>query len=204
IFTELELSEKYDVSRITVRKAVTLLVDEGILVKQHGIGTFVAKQKINRHVNIIMGFTQSCESEGKKASATLLAADTIEAEIRDCEILGLNEGDRIIRIKRVRYCDGLPVCIEEEHFSLAYSFILAEDLTRSLTTILEEHGIYMEGGSKTIDICYSNEEEREILGLEEGQALILQKEIVFSQNRVPLFTGKQVLDASRYHLIMQW
>ncbi|MDD3174648.1 MAG: GntR family transcriptional regulator, partial [Herbinix sp.] len=42
IFTELELSEKYDVSRITVRKAVTLLVDEGILVKQHGIGTFVA------------------------------------------------------------------------------------------------------------------------------------------------------------------
>ena len=51
--TEIELSREYDVSRITVRKAVELLVEEEILVKRQGIGTFVSQKKLCRNINAV-------------------------------------------------------------------------------------------------------------------------------------------------------
>ena len=54
--TELELSSAYGVSRITIRKALELLVDEEILVRKQRIGTFVSDKKISRSLNSFMGF----------------------------------------------------------------------------------------------------------------------------------------------------
>ena len=60
LMTEGEFSKAYDVSRITVRKAIEVLVEEGILIKKQGIGTFVAEKKLTRDASICMGFTESC------------------------------------------------------------------------------------------------------------------------------------------------
>ena len=56
IMTETELSDAYEVSRITVRKAISVLVDEDYLVKQQGIGTFVGVKRLSRSINSFMGF----------------------------------------------------------------------------------------------------------------------------------------------------
>lgn len=66
LMTEAELSAEYGVSRITVRKALELLVEDGILVKRQGVGAFVAERKMHRRVEGIMGFTQNCAAEGKR------------------------------------------------------------------------------------------------------------------------------------------
>ncbi|MFT4004651.1 MAG: GntR family transcriptional regulator [Lacrimispora sp.] len=58
--TELELSEMYQVSRITIRKALEILVDDEILVRKQRIGTFVSNKKMSRSLNSFMGFSQSC------------------------------------------------------------------------------------------------------------------------------------------------
>lgn len=65
--TEGEFSKEYDVSRITVRKAIEVLVEEGILIKKQGIGTFVADKKLIRDASIFMGFTESWPS-GRQGS----------------------------------------------------------------------------------------------------------------------------------------
>ena len=67
IMTEAELSDFYQVSRSTVRKGIELLVDEGILVKRPGIGTFVSEQKIQRNVSGVLGFTATAIKWGKRA-----------------------------------------------------------------------------------------------------------------------------------------
>ena len=72
-----ELSEEYDISRITVRKAIEYLVEEGLLIKKQGIGTFVAEKKLKRNMDVFMGFTRSCELDGKK----LLMHDSTYGEI---------------------------------------------------------------------------------------------------------------------------
>ena len=73
--TEHELSEAYKVSRITIRKALELLVDEEILVRKQRIGTFVSDKKVTRSLNAFMGFSQSCEMQGNKAGTQFLSAD---------------------------------------------------------------------------------------------------------------------------------
>lgn len=204
ILTEIELSDKYEVSRITVRKAIALLVEDEYLVKQQGIGTFVAKRKLNREINKFMGFTQSCNYAGKKASSKLLIADSIPADVGDCEKLKLSEGERVIRIKRVRYADNVPVMIEENRFPAKYSYLLAEDLKRSIYEILKEHGVLAENGVKKITICYPSPEEESLLELEPKQALLLQKDICYDKEGNPIHLCKQVVNPLRYTIEMRW
>ena len=204
IMTETELSEEYEVSRITVRKAISILVDEDYLVKQQGIGTFVGVRKLSRSINSFMGFTQFCEAMGKKASSVLLIADSIEATISECRKLDIPEGSRVIRIKRVRYCDGMPVIVEENKFPSKYSFLIAEDLTGSIYEILGEHGIYPVGGTKVIDVCYATEEEQKLLNLEPHQALLLQRDTAHNAEGETIHICKQVVNPVRYKVEINW
>jgi GntR family transcriptional regulator len=200
ILTATELSEKYKVSLITVKKAIDLLAEEGTLVKQQGKGTFVATRKLLRTSGGFMGFTQLCEMQGYKASSEVIKVDIINAPISDVEKLNLEEEDRIIRIVRVRKCDGVPVIIEESHFPLRYSFLLSEGLTGSINEKLKKHGVIINQGIKTINICYATEDEAKILDIKPNQALILQKEFNKDENDIPVHTCKQVINADRYEM----
>lgn len=202
ILTAPELSEKYDVSRITVKKAVDLLAEEGILVKQQGKGTFVATRKLLRTSGSFMGFTQLCEVQGYKASSEVLKVDFIIAPISDVEKLNLQEEERIIRIIRVRKVDGVPVIIEESHFPTRYSFLLSEDLTGSINKHLNKHGVNINQGIKTINICYASEEEAKILDVQPKQALILQNDFNKDENNIPVHTCKQIINADRYEMVI--
>lgn len=202
ILTATELCEKYDVSLITVKKAIDLLAEEGTLVKQQGKGTFVATRKLLRTSGSFMGFTQLCEMQGYKASSEIIKVDFIIAPISDVEKLNLEEDERIIRIIRVRKCDGAPVIIEESHFPMRYSFLLSEDLTGSINENLKKHGVIINQGIKTINICYATENEAKLLDIPTNQALILQKDFNKDENDIPVHTCKQVINADRYEMVI--
>ena len=89
LMTEFELSQEYNVSRITVRKAIEVLVEENILIKKQGIGTFVAEKKLTRNVGVFMGFTSNCIQDGKTPSTKLLAAELVKATTVDVKNLDL-------------------------------------------------------------------------------------------------------------------
>lgn len=67
LMTEAELSQQYEVSRITVRKAIELLVDEGYVLRKQGIGTFIAEKKLRRVVdseNLVRSFSETSRMSG--------------------------------------------------------------------------------------------------------------------------------------------
>ena len=66
ILTEKELSETYNVSRITVRKALEILTDEDLLTRKQGVGTFVTGKKLVRNLNMLMSFSQNCIQNGER------------------------------------------------------------------------------------------------------------------------------------------
>lgn len=200
LMTEIELSKEYDISRITVRKAIEILVDEEILVKRQGIGTFVAEKKLNRDITMFMGFTQSCHLAGRKAGTKLLTADLVEATPTDMKNLELEEGERIIRIIRLRYCDDMPVIIEENHFSQKYAFLLGRDLNTSLHEILAESNGAPVNGTKSIGICHANEMEQKYLNVELNAALLLTKDMSYDKNGAPVYFSKSVINPERYTL----
>ena len=110
--TELELSEAYGVSRITIRKALELLVEDEILVRRQRIGTFVSDKKVSRSLNSFMGFSQSCELSGGRPGTKFLSAELVKAKTSDVKALRLSEEDKVIRIRRLRYCNDIPVILE--------------------------------------------------------------------------------------------
>lgn len=200
IMTENELSKTYDVSRITVRKAIELLVEEGILIKKQGIGTFVAEKKLSRVFDRFLGFTEICEEDGKVPASELLCADLINPTSFDVQQLGLAEGEKALRIMRLRKSDGVPVVIEENHFSTQFAFLLAEDLSKSMYEVLRRRGIVPSQAIKRIDICYANELEAEKLEVEIGSALLLQKDIIWDKDKNPIHTCKSVVNPARYRM----
>ena len=196
--TEAELSKAYQVSRITIRKALEILVDEEILVRRQRIGTFVSDKKLSRNLNHFMGFTKICELNGKKAGTNFLSAELVRAMPSDVKRLGLSEDDKVIRIRRLRYCDDVPVILEENHFPKEYAYLLAEDLNGSLNEILNRHGVSLVGGSKIIGVCYANREEARLLNIKENDALILSKDVVHDAAGNAVYWGKEVINVERY------
>lgn len=196
--TELELSDIYQVSRITIRKALELLVDEEILIRKQKIGTFVSNKKVSRNLNSFMGFTQSCELNGNKPSTKFISADLVKAMPSDIRMLKLEEDDKVIRIRRLRFCNDIPVILEENHFPKAYAYLLAEDLTGSLHEILAAHGVSLVGGEKVLGVCHVTKEEAKHLEIDENDALILSKDVAYDSNGNPVYYGKEIVNAERY------
>lgn len=129
--SELELAEQYDVSRITVRRAVEELCSDGYLVKQQGRGTFVSTPHINRqfHASTLQTFTALCASNGMKAGAHVVDRQIVPARQNEMEFFGLQKDALLLHIKRVRTADGEPI-FEENIFVPfdAYRELLTADL----------------------------------------------------------------------------
>ena len=115
--SELELAEQYEVSRITVRRAVEELCSDGYLVKQQGRGTFVSTPHINRqfHASTLQTFTALCAGNGMKAGAHVIDRQIVPARQNEMEFFGLQKDALLLHIKRVRTADGEPI-FEENIF----------------------------------------------------------------------------------------
>jgi len=205
--TELELSKKFGISRITVRAAIDELVEEGILVKRQGKDTFVisspSDKLVTRNPVEFMSFTRSCELAGRTPSTKLLRIEIEPAVPPHSEFLNLPDGSNVIKITRVRYADGLPVVLETNYFSTEYSFLLNENLEQSLYAVLQQHDIYPMRGLKKISICYANRNEVNYLDVENNSALLLIKDYVYDQFDRPLHYCKQVVRSDRYELAFE-
>lgn len=141
--TEPQLCEQFGVSRITVRRAIEELVDDGYLLKKQGKGTFVRTHKIDRRVEYVMGFTESLTKAGYKPSSKVLECRLIHAEKWITEQLGDQSAEDVVYLKRLRMADNQPVMEENNYFPAdRFGFLMHEDLSGSLYDLLErKHGI---------------------------------------------------------------
>ncbi len=198
LMTEMELSRTFGVSRITVRKALELLVEEDILSKRQGVGAFVTGKKLVRSMNVMMGFTQTCEANGQKATSRLLFAGLDEAHPTDVKLFGISEGESVLSLRRLRFCDNVPVMVEEVRLQRSFAYLLGEELTGSLHKLLADHGVKMVKGIKTINIGYATKEESALLGVGENTALLLQRDVSYGEDGQAIYRSKSVINAERY------
>lgn len=107
--TEAELCEKLGVSRTVVREALRVLEDDGLVVRRHGVGTFVRNQPILKNLNVNFGITEMIESAGLKAGTSLLTLLKETADKEKAEHLQVEVGTPLVTVQRVRTADGRPV-----------------------------------------------------------------------------------------------
>jgi len=138
---ERELAEQFAVSRITVRKALDALVEEGLLNRRHGTGTFVAnpREKVEKNVAKLASFTEEMQARGRVASSVWLHRARGEVTPEESLILSMGPGTPVYRFHRIRYADGAPMALD---YSTIPAFCLPspEAVESSLYTALEATG----------------------------------------------------------------
>jgi GntR family transcriptional regulator len=116
--TEDNLITRFEVSRITVRRAIQNLVSRGLVEIRRGKGTFVAAPKITQELTELSGFVEDMHALGRKPTARVIGKEIVSADATVAGQLALTKGERVVRIRRVRLADGIPLSFDETYLPL--------------------------------------------------------------------------------------
>jgi GntR family transcriptional regulator len=112
---ETELTEKFAVSRTTVRQTIQNLINRGLVEIRRGKGTFVASPRITQELTELTGFVEDMEALGRNPSARVLDISTVPATGVVARELELATGTPVVRIQRVRLADDRPLSFDETY-----------------------------------------------------------------------------------------
>ncbi len=137
--SESEIGEEFNISRTTTRQAIGELVNEGILNRKHGVGTFVALPRIEKRISKLTGFTQDMKMRGLKPSSRVLDIQVTHSPAYVARQLGINENEQVIFINRLRLADAEPMGIDIVYYPFnRFSGLEKEELTnKSLYELLQ-------------------------------------------------------------------
>lgn len=116
---ESELGQCYGVNRLTVRQAVGELVNEGLLRRERGRGTFVCPPKPTHAMLRTTGFSERMREEGRQPSSQVLKFAVVEASAKIAGLLHLEPGAQVYELSRLRVADGKPQLLETTHLPYA-------------------------------------------------------------------------------------
>jgi GntR family transcriptional regulator len=180
---DLDLAKAYGVSRVTVRQAVADLVDEGLLIRRPGKGTFVCRPKIRRQLINVAGFTARVQAAGLHPGSRLISKEIISGDHDLCERLAVPLAARILRVRRLRLTEGEPTSIEDTYLSLdRFPELEHFDFnSQSLYQFLEEEYQVKPGHAhRLLDLAYATAEEGQLLDIPPGSPLFLLRATVRS------------------------
>lgn len=183
-----ELAERYGVSRMTVRQGIMDLIDEGLLYRRHGRGTFVAQPPVERDHTGLTNFFESARKKGIEASMTVLIADILPARLKVANALNLKEGELAVRIKTLRFSDGVPVTVHDAHVPYRlFSQLLQEDLeSRPLWDYMEQYGYKVKKATQRMEAREADEELAGLLQVEVGAPILYKERTVYNHDGTPL------------------
>ena len=202
LLTETEMAKKYGVSLITVRKAIGSLMEEGLVVRKQGKGTYVTKPKLSRNMKKLQSFSEMCAQMGVVPGAKMLANHLVAADGKIAEALGIEQGSNVVHISRLRYADREPVQIETSYFPLKYAFLLDAkfDDNSLFDHLREKSGVRVAASEKRIELCRATAEEAELLGVKKGDAMLCVRSTAFDKNGEPIYAGVQIINGDRFTL----
>lgn len=202
--SERELSDSSGISRMTVRQALTQLVQEGTLYRERGKGTFVAKSKIAQ--KNISSFSQTVRNKGMQPKTEVLKLEKIKAPENIKKMLELEDNDLVYNLKRLRFANDVPVAIEENFIPEKYCPQLdAQDLTGSLYRVLtEEYSHKIDFLENVIEAGKASVEDRELLKIASDTPVLKVSAVVHTASDLKLFyeNSKYRSDEYKYNVLV--
>ena len=195
---EHELEETYQVSRVTVRRALSELSAEGLLERKQGKGTFVSAPRISQDLKSIHSFHDSCRQNGVRPTTRVIHVMEVPADSADIADLSVREGDRVVETLRVRSADGEPVVLEKNHFSMGYAYLENENLNGSLYNVLRDYGVEPRQATHDISLSYATEAQAKLLNVAPGSPLMRLREVVYDQRGRVLHNSVQLIRGDRF------
>ena len=193
--TEDSLIVRFGVSRITVRRAIQNLVSRGLVEIRRGKGTFVAAPRITQELTELTGFVEDMHALGRAPTARVVGKEVVSADAVVADSLGLTKGERVVRIRRVRLADGVPLSFDETYLPLQIGKkILADNLKiEPIFSLLErKYGIpLVEAEYKLEAVAASSEVARALR--------VKQNSPIFRIDRTSYSTGSSPVDYEKLY-----
>ena len=202
--SEQELCETYQVSRVTVRKALDELSQGEFLVRKPGKGTFVAEKKIQRKLDGVLSYTNMCHMMGYQPGAKTIKIALEQPTEEERGQLGLKKDEQMLVVERLRLADGRPMLLETSKFPESFFFLFNADLTNAslYETIRKETGIVFTRSDKVLEIVFANHQEAKYLDVVKGYPLLSIKSVVHDQSGEHCYLSRQLCIADKFKLMV--
>jgi len=186
--SEDELAVQFGVSRMTVRQGISDLLDEGILYRKHGVGTFVSQPQVSRDHTRLTNFFENSQANNVNGTMRVLIADILPARLKMAKALGLNEGELAIRIKTLRLADGIPVTVHDAYVPYKlFPKLLQEDLeSHHIWDYMEQYGYPVKRAVQRLEAHEADEEMAKLLEIEEGAPILYKERTVYAEDGTPV------------------
>lgn len=207
--SEMQLSADYDVSRVTVRRALELLEKEGRIVRRHGVGTFVslplngAPQSSSR----VSGLVENLISMGMDTTAKLLeykAAMVPPAQV--AQALGLQSEDTVLKMVRLRSHRGATLSVSTVYLPHSVSHLVQEHMLddRPVVRMLEDGGIRPYRAEQTMSAVPADDTVAQWLGIGISMPVIRLRRTIFNDQGQPIqhYVGLYNPDNYEYHMML--
>lgn len=197
--SDAELCHRFDVSRMTARHAVQVLVNEGLVYRRRGQGTFIAPRRVHRLLGSPLSFTESMRRRGSIASSRLLQLGRIDPSPEDVKALDLDADDRPVLLERLRLADGVPMAIERAVITPRCAGVLDQDLEhQSLHSVFERLGHSPTRALAKVSARNATARERDLLDLPPSGVVLCERRVISDQHEMPLEHTETRYAAERY------
>jgi GntR family transcriptional regulator len=201
ILPEVELEQNFGVSRITVRRAIDDLVQEGILVRKQGKGTFVQSPKLTHELNAVTSWTEQLRMLGFTAQTADLQIREVEASPALAKELRISRGDALCMVMRLRLANGEPMSLMTNYLpaslvpELARKFVKGESLYDLLNKV---YGLVPDVAIDKVETRLPTREEAKRLMIPARTPVLCVNRISYLTEGTPLEKSVVISRGDRY------
>jgi GntR family transcriptional regulator len=199
--SENELSEEYGLSRMTARKAISLLTEKGLVRREKGKGTFVSRPRVEGGLFLIPDLHDEMRMQGLSADVRLLGVKVVPAGKAPASRLGIKKGEKLIYMERVLEGGGEPMVLDRKYILLDRSQPLLEsELGHGSTEDLFAGNVEMAPVRADLKLSATTLSAREaqLLGGRRGAPAFCMEQLIFAANDKRVIWGWLIYRGDRF------
>jgi GntR family transcriptional regulator len=199
--SERVLSEQTGASRVTIRKAIEQLVEEGLLLRRHGSGTYVAP-RIEQRGGDLTSFSSDAQNRGAAPSSLWIMKTRAMPTADEAQALGIAENVAVVRLGRVRLANDEPLAIEQ---AVVPAHFLPDPalIDQSLYSALEIKGYRPVRGTQRIAASLATSIEAGLLSIKENTEVLRIERRTFLRDGTPVELTRSAYRGDRYEFITE-
>ncbi|MFC4776282.1 GntR family transcriptional regulator [Paenibacillus sp. GCM10023252] len=197
--TEVELQERFQVSRATIRNALTMLENDGLISRITGRGIFLAPVKVKVDLPNLLSFTEEMKRRGMTPGSKLLDVEVISPPKHAAAGLLLGDNEKTLLVNRIRTGDGLPIVYSQAYLPMSLGMEKELDYSGSLYELIQLHtGRSVSEALHVIEGAVLDGTAAELLSVEPGFPGLRFRRTAYDSAGAPLVYEDGTIRADKY------